>query len=150
MGVVRFVGSMALNDFLKDLPHGPEFQFIHEITSMEPGNKAEGTYLISGEEEFLKGHFPTHSIWPGVVMIEAIAQLGGVLAQSDPTEDELQNVRLTAVKNAKILGTAEPGEELLISVELQGRMGNLAQITGSVSSDKQLLASAIVTLSGDR
>jgi len=81
-------------------------------------------------------------------MIEAIAQLGGVAAQSDPNEAKLEDMRLTAVKNAKILGTAEPGATLTIEVKVEGRMGPLIQVSGSVSESETRLASAIVMLSG--
>ncbi len=133
---------------LKSLPHGTEFRFIHDLTSLEPGVSGVGTYRISGNEEFLKGHFPGHPIWPGVVMIEAIAQLGGVVAQSDPQHDKLKDMRLTAIKNAKILGTAEPGAELTIRVQVEGRMGTLVQVSGSVFNGELCLAKGVVMLSG--
>ena len=133
---------------LQLLPHGPEFRFIHELTTLEPGVSAVGTYSISGDEAFLAGHFPGQPIWPGVVMIEAIAQLGGVAAQSDPNQPKLADMRLTAIKNAKILGTAEPGATLTIEVKIEGRMGPLIQVSGSVSEGEIRLAKAIVMLSG--
>lgn len=134
---------------LKLLPHGPSFRFIHSVTDLDPGVSAVGTYEISGDEAFLEGHFPNHPMWPGVIMIEAIAQLGGVAAQSDPDQERLNDMRLTSVKNAKILGTATPGATLVIEVKVEGRLGNLIQISGSVSvQDGEKIASAIVMLSG--
>ena len=81
-------------------------------------------------------------------MIEAIAQLGGVIAQSDPSEPTLGDLRLTSVKNAKILGTAPPGKVLSIQAKVEGRLGNLIQISGSVSAGEAQLATAMVMLSG--
>lgn len=133
---------------LQSLPHGPEFRFVHELTNIDPGVSAVGSYVISGDEDFLKGHFPGQAIWPGVIMVEAIAQLGGVVAQSDPEHAKLADMRLTAIKNAKILGTAEPGATLTIEAKVEGRMGTMIQVSGSVSEGGSCLAKAIVMLSG--
>lgn len=118
------------------------------MTALIPGVSGSATYLISGEEPFLKGHFPKNPIWPGVIMIEAIAQLGGVIAQSDPAHEILADLRLTSVKNAKILGTTSPGTLLTIEATVEGRMGNLIQIKGTVSAAESILAQATIMLSG--
>ncbi len=137
-----------MNQALQSLPHGPEFRFVQELVELEPGKSGKATYTISGDEAFLAGHFPNRPMWPGVIMIEAIAQLGGVVAQSDPEHPQLHDVRLTAVKNAKILGTARPGSTLTVHAKVEGRLTTLIQVSGSVFVDDILLASAIITLSG--
>ncbi len=139
---------MANQTELQSLPHGPEFRFIDALKSLDPGVSAVGVYTITGEEAFLKGHFPGHPIWPGVVMIEAIAQLGGVVAQSDPNQDKLEQIRLTAIKNARILGTTGPGAVLTIEARVEGRMGSLIQVSGSVFDREACLAKGVVMLSG--
>ena len=139
---------MPYDQELRSLPHGPEFRFIGEMLTLEPGISGSARYHITGEEPFLKGHFPQNPLWPGVLMIEAIAQLGGVVAQSDPIEPTLNDMRLTSVKNAKILGTAPPGTALTIEAKVEGRLGNLIQISGSVSAGENKLATAMVMLSG--
>ena len=141
---------MSHDQELSLLPHGASFRFIHEVTDLAPGVSAVGKYKISGDEAFLEGHFPNHPMWPGVIMIEAIAQLGGITAQSDPEHERLNDMRLTSVKNAKILGTATPGQHLIIEVKVEGRLGNLIQISGSVSvEDGEKIASGVVMLSGN-
>jgi 3-hydroxyacyl-[acyl-carrier-protein] dehydratase len=90
---------MPYNQELRLLPHGPEFRFVEKMTALIPGVSGTATYLISGEEPFLKGHFPESPLWPGVIMIEAIAQLGGVIAQSDPAHEKLANLRLTSAES---------------------------------------------------
>lgn len=140
---------MAFDQELQALPHGLEFRFIDALTALEHGKSASATYRISGEEPFLAGHFPGNPLWPGVLMIEAIAQLGGVIAQSDPTIEKMADLRLTSVKNAKITGSAPPGSVLTIHACIEGRMGNLVQIKGSVTHGETSLAQAIVMLSGN-
>ena len=133
---------------LKSLPHGPEFRFVDELVALDPGQSGEAHYHIRGDEEFLKGHFPENPLMPGVILVEAIAQLGGVVAQTDPDQATLNQVRLSAITNAKIKGAAKPGQTLVISARLDGRLGNLLQISGSVSCDGLPMATAKVVLSG--
>ena len=85
-----------------------------------------------------------------MILIEAIAQLGGVVAQSDPEVPPLENLLLTGVRGAKILGAARPGETLSIHATVEGRLGGMIQIAGEVKVGEQLLASAKIMLSGDQ
>ncbi len=136
------------NDLIKALPHGPEFRFIDSITELEPGVSATATYSISGSESFLPGHFPGNPIWPGVIMAEAIAQLGGIVAHSDESTETPDGLLLTAVQQFKILGTAAPPAQLTISARIDARMGPLIQVRGSVSLGDATLAKGKITLSG--
>jgi 3-hydroxymyristoyl/3-hydroxydecanoyl-(acyl carrier protein) dehydratase len=115
---------------------------------MDPGVEGRAIYQIRGDEAFLEGHFPGNPMMPGVILIEAIAQVGGVVAQADPEISPLRDLRLTAVRSAKILGAAVPGDVLEISVRVDGRMGGLVQLDGAVSVSGGVLATARVTLSG--
>jgi len=133
---------------LDSLPHGPEFRFVDELVSLDPGRSAEGRYRVRGDESFLAGHFPGRPLMPGVILIEAIAQLGGVAAQSDPEVGPVEGLLLTGVRGAKILGAAVPGETLTLSAAVEGRLGGMIQIAGEVRSGERMLASAKVMLAG--
>lgn len=133
---------------LGGLPHGPGFRFIDELTELSIGKCGAGNYRVRGDEAFLPGHFPGDPMMPGVILIEAIAQLGGVVAQSDP-ELQLKNLRLSAVRSAKVLGAARPGDTLELRVEIEGRLAGLVQVAGEVRSGGAVIASAKVVLSGD-
>lgn len=133
---------------LEALPHGPEFRFLDEILDLDPGKSGRASYRIRGDEAFLAGHFPGRPILPGVILVEAVAQLGGVVAQSDPGEEVLDNLLLTGIRAAKVLGAAVPGEVLEIAATVEGRLGGMIQIAGAVSVGDRALAKATVMLSG--
>jgi 3-hydroxyacyl-[acyl-carrier-protein] dehydratase len=137
-----------MQDPLAALPHGPAFRFVDALESLDPGKFATARYLVRGDEAFLAGHFPGNPLMPGVILIEAIAQLGGVVAQSDPAIPPLENLLLTGVRGAKILGAAKPGEVLTLKAEVEGRLGSMIQISGEVSVGDRPLASAKIMLSG--
>lgn len=133
---------------LEALPHGPEFRFLDEILALDPGKSGRASYRVRGDEAFLAGHFPGRPIMPGVILVEAIAQLGGVVAQSDPGQEPLADLLLTGIRAAKILGAAEPGELLEIEASVEGRLGGMIQVAGGVRSGDRPLATATVMLSG--
>ena len=104
---------------------------------------------MRGTEAFLSGHFPGQPLLPGVLLIEAVAQLGGVVAQSDPDIPALSGLKLTAVQQAKITGSAVPGETVTLRAAVQGRQGGLVLIEGSASVAGRTLLTTRLTLSGD-
>src|SRR5438128_6731234 len=116
-----------LRSALAALPHGPEFRFLDRLILLEPGKTGTGEYKVRGDEPFLRGHFPGQPIFPGVLLVEAAAQLAGVVAQSDPAITPLSELKLTAIRQAKIFGSAKPGEKIQIEATVTGRLANLIQ-----------------------
>src|SRR5262245_43721954 len=114
------------------LPHGAEFRFVDRLVELDPGKSGAGEYRMRGDELFLRGHFPGEPLMPGVLLAEAVTQLAGVVAQSDPTLTPLPGLKLTALRNVKILGTSRPGEILQLEARVTGRLGNLIQAQGRV------------------
>ena len=141
-----------MSDFsqaLKLLPHGAEFRFIDRILSLEPGHNGTAEYTPEGSESFLKGHFPGDPLLPGVLLIEGAAQLAGIVAQSDPQIKPLPGLKLTAVRGAKILGTARPGETVRFEARIDGRTHNLIQATVFAEIAGRKVLESIITLSGE-
>ncbi|HBJ84302.1 MAG TPA: beta-hydroxyacyl-ACP dehydratase [Verrucomicrobiales bacterium] len=136
---------------LSALPHGKEFRFIDELTELVPGVSARAVWQLKGDEEFLRGHFSGAPLMPGVLMIEALAQLGGILVQTRPGEAPLKNLRLTAVRQIKILGSITPGQSLHLSGSLQGMLDTLGQVIGEIRDDAgNVIITGSVTLAGER
>ncbi len=143
-----------LEQTLTALPHGPGFRFVDKITALDPGNSACGLYTVKGTENFLEAHFPGNPIMPGVLMIEAIAQLAGIAAQTDSSDTRsFSNLRLAAISQAKIHGAARPGDQLAIHVKIVKIMGELIQaeghitIVGGKSESNSPIAKSLITLS---
>jgi len=134
---------------LECLPHGPEFRFLDRLLQLEPGQRGVGEYTVPQDAEFLRGHFPGAPLLPGVLLIEALAQLAGVVAQSDPTRTPLVGLKLTAVRAAKILGSGAPGQRLRIEAEVRGRLGPLIHAGGSVLAGDLPVLQAEITLAGN-
>ena len=135
---------------LSSLPHGPSFRFVDELVELIPGVSATARWTLKGDEAFLAGHFPGQPLLPGVIMIESLAQLGGVLAQSDRGDHPLKNVRLTAVRQFKILGSISPGQTLTIQAKRDAVMPGLVQISGEIlTAAGTKLATGSIVLSGE-
>ena len=133
---------------MRSLPHGPEFRFVDRMISLTPGKEGTGEYRVRGDEYFLRGHLPGEPIMPGVLLVEAAAQVAGMVAQEDPANPRWPRLKLTALRAVKILGTARPGETLRIEAVITGCLGSLiqAQVSAFIADTKVL--SAELALSG--
>ena len=141
-----------MDDFaraLSLLPHGPEFRFLDRLVELEPGKSGVGEYRVRGDEPFLRGHFPGEPILPGVLLVEAAAQLSGVVAQSDPNIAPLARLKLAALRNVKITGTARPGEDIRVEARIIGRLGNLVQAQAWARVNGREILRAELALSGE-
>ncbi len=102
------------------LPHRPPFLFVDEVTALEPGVSAQGTWRLTGDEWFFEGHFPGRPTLPGVLMCEAIAQVGAIAVLSD--ERFAGKLPLFGgLDGARFRRQVGPGDELTLEVSL-GRM----------------------------
>ena len=136
-------------DPLLNLPHGPEFRFLDRLLSLEPGKRGEAEYQVKGTEPFLRGHFPGQPLFPGVLLVEAAAQLAGVVAQSDPQIPPLCGLKLTGLRSIKLTGSAKPGEVIRLEADVTGRLGNLVQASATAWVEDQVVLRGELTLSGE-
>lgn len=133
---------------MKSLPHGPEFRFVDRMVSLTPGKEGVGEYRVRGDEFYLRGHLPGEPILPGVLLVEAGAQVAGMVAQEDPANPTWPQMKLTALRAVKILGSAKPGDVLRIEASITGRLDTLIQAAVSAFILDTKVLAAELTLAG--
>jgi 3-hydroxyacyl-[acyl-carrier-protein] dehydratase len=126
------------------LPHRDPFLFVSDVTVLDAGRSAAGYWKLTGEESFFAGHFPGRPTLPGVLMVEALAQLGGVAVLAD--ERCAGKLPLFGgIERARFRRQVLPGETLQLEVELgrlsarAGRGHGRAHVDGDLACEADLL-----------
>lgn len=118
------------------LPHRPPFLFVDRILSCEPGRRAVGIKCVAANEPFFAGHFPGRPIMPGVLMLEALAQVGAVALLSLP-EFRGRVALFGGVDRVRFRRPVVPGDVLRLEVEITRRVRHLGKGHGLASVDGQ-------------
>lgn len=126
------------------LPHRPPFLFISELEEVVPGQSATGSWHLTGDEDFFRGHFPGRPTLPGVLMVEALAQLGGVAVLAD--ERFAGKLPLFGgIERARFRRQVVPGDVLDLEVTLgrmsarAGKGSGRATVGGELACEADLL-----------
>jgi 3-hydroxyacyl-[acyl-carrier-protein] dehydratase len=110
--------NLGLDDIQRILPHRYPFLLIDRVLEVELGKRIVGMKNVSGNEFFFQGHFPGRAIMPGVLIIEALAQIGGVLALlSTPENMGKPSVFLMGVDKVRFRQPVVPGDQLRLEVK---------------------------------
>ena len=125
------------------IPHRPPFLLVDKITDYVPGEWAKGIKAVTVNEPFFTGHFPQYRVMPGVLIIEALAQVGAVAILSLP-ENKGKLAFFGGIKNARFKKQVRPGDVLELSCELIERRGPVgfgkavAKVDGKVAAQGEL------------
>ena len=116
--------ELSSNDIQKILPHRPPFLLIDKITDFVPGEWAAGVKCVTSSEPWFAGHFPEYHVMPGVLILEAIAQVGAVALLSLP-EYRGKTAFFGGVKNARFKRQVRPGDVLELECRLKAMRGGI-------------------------
>ena len=125
------------------IPHRPPFLLVDKIVDYVPGEWAKGIKAVTVNEPFFVGHFPQYKVMPGVLIIEALAQVGAVAILSLP-ENKVKLAFFGGIKNARFKKQVRPGDVLELSCELIERRGPVgfgkavAKVDGKVAAQGEL------------
>ncbi len=131
-----------INTILKIMPHRYPFLLIDRILDLDPGKSVVAMKNVTINEPFFQGHFPGHPIMPGVLILEALAQAGGVLLLHEIEDPETKVVYFMGIDNAKFRRPVMPGDQLRFELEMKSFRRKACKMSGKAYVDGNVVASA--------
>lgn len=131
-----------IGSIMKIMPHRYPFLLVDRITAIEPGKRVTGLKNVSINEPFFQGHFPGHPIMPAVLIVEAMAQVGGVLLLSNVPDPQGKLVYFSGIDNARFRAPVSPGDQLRFELEMVRLRGPLCKMRGTAWVGEKMVAEA--------
>jgi UDP-3-O-[3-hydroxymyristoyl] N-acetylglucosamine deacetylase / 3-hydroxyacyl-[acyl-carrier-protein] dehydratase len=152
-GTVLFVRAMqaslsretqvlGIEEIMKVLPHRYPFLLVDRIVEIDAGKRIVGIKNVTINEPFFQGHFPGHPIMPGVLIIEAMAQVGGMLLMGAVPDPDKKVVYFTSLNNVKWRRPVKPGDQLRFELDLLQVRGMMCKMQGVAKVDGEVVAEA--------
>jgi 3-hydroxyacyl-[acyl-carrier-protein] dehydratase len=151
--------SYSSDDIKKMLPHRWPMLMIDRAYDVIPGESGKGLKSVSVNEPFFAGHYPDHSIMPGVMIVESMAQLVAVIYVAEMLESPVEAPEgdvsdqvgyLGAIKSVKFNKLVVPGDQLVLSAQLGPQLGGLRSVTVKAAVDGQTAASGSLIVTTGR
>jgi len=133
---------IEINEIMKYLPHRYPFLLIDRIVEFTENTRVVGIKNVTINEPFFQGHFPGHPIMPGVLLVEAMAQTGGVLALKSDPEPEKKVLYFMSIDKAKFRKRVVPGDQVRFELDIIRNRGNIRSFKGLSLVDGAVVAEA--------
>jgi 3-hydroxyacyl-[acyl-carrier-protein] dehydratase len=134
--------ALGAEEILALLPHRYPFLLVDRIREIVPNEYALGIKNVTLNEPFFQGHFPYYRVMPGVLVIEAMAQVGGILVNYSDTVSLNKLPLFTGIDRGKFRRQVVPGDQLLMRLEILRRRGPLWRVRGQAFVEEALAAEA--------
>ena len=135
-------GMYTIEDIMKVLPHRYPFLFVDRILEIVEKKRIVGLKNVSINEPFFQGHFPGHPIMPGVLIIEAMAQVGGMLLMGSIEDPESKVVYFMSLDNVKFRRPVKPGDQIRFELEITQLRGTVCKMHGVGTVEGEVVAEA--------
>jgi len=133
---------LGIEDIMRVLPHRYPFLFVDRILEMEPMKRIVGIKNVSINEPFFQGHFPGHPIMPGVLIVEAMAQVGGMLLMGAVDDPDSKVVYFMSLDNVKFRKPVKPGDQIRFELEMLQVRGKICRMKGQAKVDGEVVCEA--------
>lgn len=132
---------LNIDEIKEIIPHRYPFLLIDRILEVEEGKRAAGLKNVSSNEEFFNGHFPDYPVMPGVLIIEALAQVGAV-AILKKEENKGRLAFFAGIDSCRFKGQVRPGDQLHLEVEITRLRGSIGKGKATAKVDDKIVAEA--------
>jgi len=136
-----------VNEIMDCLPHRYPFLLVDKVLELEEGKRIVGIKNTTINEPFFQGHFPGHPVMPGVLMIEALAQISGILLLSSIPNSKGKLAYFAAIQDVRFKRPVFPGDQLRLEVDLKKIKGPVGKTLGKIFVEGKVVAEAEITLS---
>ena len=136
---------MDIRWIMSVIPHRYPLLLIDRVLEIEPKKRIVAIKNVTVNEEFFAGHFPGHPVMPGVLVIEAMAQAGGVLLMHDVPDRKNKLIYFTTINKAKFRRPVVPGDQLRIEIDILRLREVFCKQSARALVDGQLVAEAVLS-----
>jgi 3-hydroxyacyl-[acyl-carrier-protein] dehydratase len=139
-------GEIVSKKIMDLLPHRYPFLMVDRVLEVEPFKYLKAIKSVTINEPFFQGHFPSYPVMPGVLILEALAQAGGILVmKSIPEEMEGKLFLFTGIEKVRFKKSVFPGDQLMLEVFYEKHKLNLWKMSGKATVNGQLVAQGILS-----
>jgi beta-hydroxyacyl-ACP dehydratase FabZ len=134
--------ELGIGEILKTLPHRYPFLLVDRILELEPGKRVVGIKNVTFNEEFFQGHFPGNPVMPGVLVLEAMAQVAGVALLGITPDKEKKLLYLSGVDRCRFRRPVVPGDQLRIEASIMSLKMRVCKCRATATVDGKVCAEA--------
>ncbi len=142
------MAGLDIQQIMERLPHRYPMLLLDRVLELEPGRRVVALKNVTINEQYFQGHFPGMPVMPGVLILEAMAQAGGILVLPEDGSAAGKNFYLVSIRHAKFRRTVVPGDQLTVQLSLLQAKRNFRRLAGKAEVSGQLVAEAELTLTG--